>query len=269
MAFEAFRDQARPGATRERRLMLVAAAGLHGALIALGVVYSYWHVDELTPPTLRVTFISAAPPPPPPPAPPPAGGSGAKKKVAFKPKTPTPVVEQPKPQIVQPRETAAPVKKKTFRQHDDEEDEDDEPAGVKGGVKGGVAGGVIGGTVGGTIGGTPGGVIGGVVGGTVAPPLPPAPKILPPNVGAAQRDNCGRPDFPASLRRAGSSYLIGAKICVSRSGVVETVTIIKHGDSLLEESVVTFEKHCRYKPFVVGSTTAPFCYVQPFEFKGE
>src|SRR5207249_450582 len=71
VAFDAYRAQdQRPKALR--RVVIGIAALLHGALIAAGVVYSYWHVDELTPPTLRVTFISAAPPPPPPP-PPPAG----------------------------------------------------------------------------------------------------------------------------------------------------------------------------------------------------
>src|SRR5690242_16171680 len=106
--------------------MFLVAALLHGGLISGGVAYSYWHVDELTPPTLRVTFISAAAPPPPPPPPPPAGG-GAKKKVALKPKTVEVPIVTPKPtDIVQPRERPAPVKK-IFRKHDDEEEED-EPA---------------------------------------------------------------------------------------------------------------------------------------------
>jgi hypothetical protein len=85
VAFEAFRTQTRRP-TKLRSAVIGVAALFHGALIAAGVVYSYWHVDELTPPTLRVTFIAAAPPPPPPPPPPPAGGGGP-KKVAMKPKT--------------------------------------------------------------------------------------------------------------------------------------------------------------------------------------
>src|SRR5215510_9230767 len=109
MAFEAYRHQRR-GGSLARRVMFVLVAVAHGAAIAAGVIYSYWHVDELMPPTLRVTFISAAPPPPPPP-PPPAGSGNKPKKVAIK-TTPVEPVVVPKPtDIVQPRERPTPIKK--------------------------------------------------------------------------------------------------------------------------------------------------------------
>ena len=59
MAFESFRTQDRRQHTKLRRIVIGVAAVFHGVLIAAGVIYSYWHVDELTPPTLRVTFIAA------------------------------------------------------------------------------------------------------------------------------------------------------------------------------------------------------------------
>jgi protein TonB len=269
VAFEAFRTQDRRP-SKLRTAVIAVAAVFHGALIAAGVVYSYWHVDELTPPTLRVTFIAAAPPPPPPPPPPPAGGGA--KKVAMKPKTlPTPVVVPKPTDIVQPREKPAqtPVVKKEFRKHDDEEDDedDDAPVGAKGGVKGGVIGGTEGGTVGGTIGGTKGGTIGGTIGGAVGAPV--GPKILPPNLGALQRQGCSDPPFPPSLRRADALYVVMAKVCVSTSGSVDSVTLMKRADALLDEGVVATEKACRYKPLMAGGLAVPFCYIARYEFKGQ
>ncbi len=248
--------------------MFVAAFVLHATLIAGGVAYSYWHVDELTPPTLRVTFISAAPPPPPPP-PPPAGGGGVKKKLALKPKVVEAPIVVPKPtELVQPRETPAPVKKKTFRQHEDEEDEDDEPAGVKGGVKGGVAGGTIGGTIGGEIGGVKGGTLGGVVGSTGAAPVSGAPKFLPPQMGGNQKISGDDPPFPAALNHGGIEYVVQAKICVSREGGVESVTVLKHADALLDDNVVqTVKNKWRFRPLTANGSAVPFCYFGRFEFK--
>jgi len=102
MAFEAFRAQSKaPPVAARRRLTYAFSIALHAGLIAFGIAYSFWHIEELSPPTLKVTFMSGAPPPPPPPPPPAGGGAAAKKKVAVKPK----VVVQPKPtDIVQPRE---------------------------------------------------------------------------------------------------------------------------------------------------------------------
>jgi protein TonB len=271
VAFEAFRTQDRRRPTKLRNAVIAVAAVFHGALIAAGVIYSYWHVDELTPPTLRVTFIAAAPPPPPPPPPPPAGGGGA-KKVAMKPKAiPTPVVVPKPTDIVQPREkppAQVPVKKE-FRKHDDEEDDedDDAPVGAKGGVKGGTIGGVEGGTIGGTLGGTMGGVKGGTIGGAVGAPL--TPKILPPNLGALQRQNCADPPFPPSLRRADSFYLVMAKVCVATTGKVESVTLMKKADALLDAGVISSEKACQYKPLYAGGIAVPFCYIARYEFKGQ
>lgn len=272
MAFEAYRRQGRQRSTL-RRVLFVVVAALHGAVIAAGVVYSYWHVDELTPPTLRVTFMSGAPVPPPPPPPPPAGGGGKPKRIALKTKTiPTPT-EQPKPtEIVQPRERPAPVKKE-FRKHDDEEEDedDDAPKSVKGGVKGGIlggeVGGVLGGTVGGTLGGTKGGVIGGSIGGMGTAPAP-SSKFLPPNLGDLQKESGEKPDFPASLRaNVGVEYIVLAKICVSTTGAVQTVTLMKKSDPLLNDSVERTVKTWRYRPLFANNTPVPFCTLASFDFK--
>jgi protein TonB len=259
MAFEAFRSQSQARPRRSRRITYTLSIVVHGVLIVAGVAYSFWHVEELTPPSLRVTFMSASPPPPPPP-PPPAGGGTVKKKVPIKPKT---VVIPPRPtDIVQPRETPPP--KKEEPKHDD--DDDDDTPGVKGGVKGGVAGGTIGGTVGGTIGGKPGGTIGGTVGGNGAGP--PA-KFLAPNMGALQKMSGDDPAFPPSLRKPGMVYAVIAKICVSRTGTVEGVTIMKKADSLLDANVVSAVKSWRFRPLMANEMAIPFCYPATFQFKGQ
>jgi protein TonB len=253
VAFEAFRNQGETRAPSLRRQVTIALSiAVHAAAIAAGVGYSFWHVEELTPPTLRVTFMSAAPPPPPPP--PPAGGGGrARPKPQIKPKA----VVQPKvAEIVQPREIKKEEPKEEPKPAKDEAD--------KGGVKGGVAGGVAGGTLGGTPGGTVGGQPNGVVGGTAAAP---AAKFLPPNLGMALKQSGAEPPFPATLRREGAIYRVLAKICVSASGTVDRVTIMKGADPLLDSGVVSTVKGWRFSPNTANGMPIPFCTTNMFEFK--
>src|SRR5688572_28039248 len=96
MAFDAFlkQDLARP--KKWRRITFTVSLALHGVLLAVGAVYSFWHVEELSPPSVTVTFLAGIPPSPPPPPPP------KRKKTQVKPKVPTEIV-QPKPDaVVQP-----------------------------------------------------------------------------------------------------------------------------------------------------------------------
>src|SRR2546430_13368258 len=115
----------------KRRAVLTVALALHGIAAVVLIVYSFIHVEEITPPALSLTFFSAPPPPPPPP--PPAKKHTEVKHIEKKIVTPTSI-----PQLVQPKQ----------------EEEKDEDKGEEGGVEGGVAGGVAGGTVGGVVGGT-------------------------------------------------------------------------------------------------------------------
>jgi protein TonB len=256
MAFEAFRAEGRARAPSLRRRLIYAVSVLvHGVLIGAGVAYSFWHVEELSPPMLRVTFLASAPPPPPPP--PPAGGGGpARKKVTIKPKT----VVQPKiAELVQPRETP----KEQRKEEPKEEPKPKDDAGEKGGVKGGVAGGTVGGTVGGTIGGKLGGVVGGTPGGAGTA----APKFLPPNLGADQKLSGDMPDFPVALRRPGAVYRVLTKIWVTASGTVDKVQILKGADPQLDENVRTKVMTWRFRPLVANGLPIPFVYINSFEFK--
>ncbi len=253
MAFDAFRAESQPG-PRRGRLTAALSIAFHGALLAAGIAYSFWHVDELTPPSVKVTFLSAAPPPPPPP--PPAGGGGAaRKKAVVKPKTPIKI-----PDIVQPRETPEERPKEIKATTDGP----GERGGVKGGVIGGTIGGTIGGSIGGQIGGTKGGVVGGTIGGSVH-----GPKFLPSSVAEGQKSSGEPPAFPPALRRTGLSYRAVAKICISATGAVDQVTIMKAADPVLDQNIIATVKQWHYRPYLFGGAPIPFCTVAAFDFKTE
>jgi periplasmic protein TonB len=224
MAFEAFllQDKRRP--KKGRRLTYTLSLALHGALLFVGVIYSFWHVDELSPPNVAVTFMSATAPPPPPPPPP-------KKKSVTKTKVVPREIVQPKPnQIIQPKE-----------QPKEEEEPDD---GVEGGVEGGVAGGVIGGM------------------GTAPPPA--APKFLPPNVAKMSllinpQDDAYRAKVPPALARAGMVLWAMLKVCVKTDGHVDEVKILKGADPTLDPNIIAAIRTWRFKPYSVDGRPVPFC----------
>ena len=114
-----------------RRALIVASISVHAAAaIALGI-YSIFHVEEIAPPAVSLTFFSAPPPPPPPPPPARKKSTNVEKKVV-----PT--------EIIQPTNTVKIVQPKPEDKKEDSKD-DGEEGGVEGGVKGGTVGGTVGG----------------------------------------------------------------------------------------------------------------------------
>jgi TonB family protein len=250
MAFEAFLqpDDARP--RWRRRLTLTISIAVHAALLAGGIAYSFWHVEEITPPTVRVTFLASAPPPPAPS--PSSGGNPAPKK---------PAKVTPRPTLVQPKQET-PKKVETRPQEPDDDDPDQAFAPGHTG-KPGKAIGNSNGT------GKPGDPVDNPPGsdGPAAPPKLVAPKMLAPQLGALQKDSGADPEFPAVLRRSGMVYTVLSKICVSRSGTVESVSILKGADSMLDRNVVNAVKGWHYHPLLADNNAVPFCYFGRFEFK--
>ncbi len=243
MAFEAYltQDKAKPSA--KRRLIVGVSLAVHGLLLAGGVVYSFWHVDEVSPPTVTVTFLANAPPPPPPPA-------AAKKKRSDSATRVVRQITQPKPgEIVQPKE----------KQEKVVVDDDD---GVEGGVEGGVAGGVVGGVVGGT--------------GT-APPPPPAPvappappKFVSPAIGSQQllinpRVPPYRVVLPPAFAQTGMRLWAMLQICVAPTGNVSSVSLIKGMDPKVDPLLQSKVRTWRYKPMTVDGAPVPFCYRLRYE----
>jgi periplasmic protein TonB len=242
MPFEAFltQDQARRGL--RRRLIVGVSFALHAGLAAVAVVYSFWHVDVLSPPTVTVTFLNNSPPPPPPPPPPKKKATAQTKPVSVRD------IVQPKPnELVQPK--TKPV---------EETKEDD---GEEGGEEGGVAGGVVGGVVGGA-------AVGAVPAARPPPPKPEdtPPKFLAPNIAGQQlltdprKDPRYRVALPPALGTAGMRLWAMLKVCVSEEGSVQDVKIIKSmdaaADSLLQAKIMTW----KYKPVSIDGHAVRFCY---------
>jgi periplasmic protein TonB len=241
MPFEAFLTQNQTRPKRGRRITVGLSLALHAGLATWAVVYSFWHVDVLSPPTVTVTFLNNAPPPPPPPPPP-------KKKTTAqtKPVTVKDIVQPKANDIVQPKKPVEETK------------EDD---GEEGGEEGGVAGGVVGGVIGGVAPAAP----------PAAPPPPPkpqdlAPKFLAPNIASQQlltdprKDPRYRVALPPALATAGMRLWAMLKVCVSEEGNVSDVKIVKSmdatADSLLQAKIMTW----RYKPVSIDGHAVRFCY---------
>ena len=211
----------------KRRAVLTVSLALHGIAAIVLIVYSFIHVEEITPPALSLTFFSAPPPPPPPP--PPAKKHTEVKHIEKKIVTPTTV-----PQLVQPKQ---------------EEAKDEPDDGVEGGVEGGVAGGVAGGTV------------GGVVGGTGAPP--PKAKNVPPHTLEQAKLSGEMPHLPdiVKIQRKGTGEAVAmVKICIDQSGRVNQVSIIQ-GIPGADNDIMSTVRNWKYKPQPI-----PICSMVKFEF---
>jgi protein TonB len=150
----------------------------------------------------------------------------------------------------------------------DDDDPDQTFGGGARGAKGGSVGGIIGGTAGGTLGGTIGGTLGGTIGGTIGAPEPEI-QSLPAQMANSRRISGAEPELPAVLRRTSLVYVVAAKICVSKTGSIDSVSITQSSDSLLERNVLAAVKGWRYRPFMSNNKAVPFCTSLRFEYKSE
>lgn len=265
MAFEAYLLQGTVPRSAARRLTYLLSGILHGAAVLIAVAYSFWHVEEVKPPAVTVTFISAAAAPPPPPPPAALGGGSlaikhraalARPKADAAPKTPPllqpkvePVVESPVP--------ALRVEEASKEGSKEASKEATTPSSVVGQAGPGHAGASA---------GIAGGVKGGVPGGSGTTPSA-AATFLPPFLGARQKLSGGEPEFPAYLRTPGARYKAIVKVCVGTSGAVESVTVLKRAHPILDQNVITKLKQTwRFKPWTVNGAAVPFCYSANFEF---
>ena len=99
-----------------------------------------------------------------------------------------------------------------------------------------------------------------------APP-PQAPQSTPTLFGALHKESGNDPPFPESLRHGNMVYVVETKICVSTTGDVDTVTLTKPSDTLLDASVLDTVRTWRYRPMTIKNTPAPLCYPARFEFR--
>lgn len=180
-------------------------------------------------------YIKSLPPPavplgifeaaPPPPPPPPPPG-GSNAPI-VKPK------EKEKPKDVLKEPTKPP-----------EEIKDEKPGPpIEGGQVGGVEGGVAGGVVGGVVGALPG-------------------KML---VQAQRKLSGDDPYFPPAARTQGITGTVVARVCISDSGKVTSVKILR-GVPIFNESVERAVIDWRYEPYMANNTAVPACFPVYFNF---
>lgn len=94
-------------------------------------------------------------------------------------------------------------------------------------------------------------------------------KMLPEALGKLQRLSGSSPSFPPQLAKDGSMFVVMTKVCVSVSGGVDSVDLMKRADPLLDKNVIEAVRGWRYKPLVSGATAVPFCTFVRFEFRTE
>jgi outer membrane biosynthesis protein TonB len=254
MAFEQFLNgKQHPDRRSKRRTLTYAfSLSLHGAVLALLLVRSFWQVDELEPKGVPITMMTLrVPPPPPPPAP-------AEKRAAPQPKKVAEVVRPKRDKLVQPvmaKDEPPPTAKE---EEAPAAEADGEPGGVEGGVSGGVAS------------------------ATAAPPPPPpapkpvvdAPVMLPPSIGSGQRltdlsDPRYRPTLPPSLNRSGMTVWGIYRICVSAAGKVKDVKVIKSADQLVDNSWCEIIHRWEYRPYSIDGRAVPFCHAARIEVRSQ
>ncbi|MBX3231694.1 MAG: PaxA [Labilithrix sp.] len=220
-----------------RRVVFITSIVVHaGAAIAL-LIWSVFHVEELAPPEVTLTFFNAPPPPPPPP--PPAGASQKKStpKKTIIPKVNPNALKEPKPT---PKE-------------EPKEEPQGEPGGVQGGVQGGVAGGVVGGVVGAPPSPAP------------APaPAPAPPKMVPTFLFAKERIASPPPALTDPFKDKHPKQTVSSRyrICVGTNGrVTEVVVLTPLGGTEDDHVMRQIKAGWVWKP-----QPLPICSVQNFDF---
>jgi protein TonB len=231
MAFDAFLHQDKAKPKKLLRVALTAAVVLHAGLVTAGGIHSFWHVDELSPANVPVTFLAGTPPPPPPPPPP-------KKKKSNPTPKPTTIVQPKANAIVQPKEKEEP----------EEEDE-----GEEGGVEGGVAGGVV------------GAVPTQTESAKFLPPSIGKGQLISDMVNDARY----RPHLPAALNRAGMVVWGLFKLCVTAQGSVQNVQVLKSADPLVDKDWVALLKTLQHRPYSIGGRPVPYCYPMRLEVRSQ
>lgn len=263
MAFEAFlaSDAAGKRSARWRRLTYTLSLSLHAGLVLLGVGYSFWRVEEIQPPGVAVTLLTALPPPAPPPPAAPAKAAPAKPKTlveAARPRSAPPPVAPP---VMQPRDRDEPPPAEAPDPAPASVGDDEVPASAAG-------------IPGGSGAGSPAGVAAGAAIVATPPPPAPAPLFLPPSAGTQQRisdieDARFRPTLPAVLKRPGRVVWGLFRICVGTAGQVEDVRIMKSADPLVDNDWIATIRRWQYRPYEVSGRPVPFCHAARIEIRAE
>ncbi|HJZ86984.1 MAG TPA: energy transducer TonB, partial [Polyangia bacterium] len=99
-----------------------------------------------------------------------------------------------------------------------------------------------------------------------APPPPQEPRTITSQQAAAMKISGVVPDYTEAARRANVTGEVLAKICVSESGTVTGVTLLKDLPQL-GKHVQDTVRSWRYRPLQEGGRAVPFCHVTRFVFQ--
>jgi hypothetical protein len=233
----------------KRRALIIASIALHVIGGTVLVIWSFFHVEEIVPPTLALTVFNAPPPPPPPPL-------GAKKRPASEHKT-TPVEHKPVTQPTEIPKIVQPTEKQPEKQPETDEPEGD-PQGDPNGKKGGTGIPGVPGVEGGT-GTGPGGV-----GIGTGKNTPPPPKMVPQFMLDAQRVSAPDPHLPEWFRQAHPQQVVKGmyKICVRNDGHVSDVYVLTSIQGMDQTIIDQIKSSWVYKP-----QPLPLCAPRIFMFK--
>lgn len=99
-------------------------------------------------------------------------------------------------------------------------------------------------------------------------PTPPGPRLLASKVGHRQlltnpRSNAVR--VPAVLQRSGQTFSASVNICVSATGQVSKVSILRSASPALDPQISQVLSRWRYRPLLEAGKPTPFCYPLNYE----
>lgn len=216
-----------------RRALALAAIAVHGTAALVLVVYSICRIEEIPPPALAITFLSA----PRPPAPPPAGSP--------KPKASHPA---PKRSVIKASTTPAVIEPAVR----EEPTSSAEPSTAASGASGAA----------GAADGQPGGVTEGQPGGDAASHGN-APRSAPMFVLMASAIEAPDPHLTDAFKNSHAGQSVGGayRICVGTDGHVTDVSVIASVPSMDELITSHLRSAWRFKP-----QPLPVCFTKPFRF---
>ena len=130
---------------------------------------------------------------------------------------------------------------------------------MEGGVEGGVVGGVL------------GGIVGGIISSAPPPPPPPPAPVVPVRIGGqintpalVHRVEPVYPEVAAKAQLAGQVVL---EALVGTDGAVESVTLQRSSNKLLDKAAIAALKQWRYTPLVLNGIPTPFILTVTFTFR--
>lgn len=231
-----------------RAVAAALAVAVHGAALVFGLVWSFIHVQEVTPPPALPLLVVYSPKPPPPPAggkPPSARGVKVARSDRLQVLAPVDRVAEP---VAKLEPEAGPV----------------EPEGEGTCTRDCGRGGTGGGDGDGDGPGVPGGLGDG-------PPPPPAPppveRLIPPTMPQPVRVAGERPAYTPEARSARVEGDVILRVCFDTAGAVTRAVVVKGLPMGLTEASVEAARGWRYRPYLLGGHAIPGCVVTRFEFR--